>query len=48
MPESLENLDLFLLNVAKPRKTHSDGIHFQGLRYMNASLAALVGETVII
>jgi putative transposase len=48
MPESLESLDLLLLNVAKPRKVHSDGIHFQGLRYINTNLAAYVGETVVI
>ncbi|WP_459503844.1 transposase [Bacillus sp. C1] len=48
MPESLESLDLLLLNVAKPRKVHSDGIHFQGLRYIDTNLAAYVGETVII
>lgn len=48
MPDSLESLDLLLLNVAKPRKVHSDGIHFQGLRYINTNLAAYVGETVII
>ncbi|CAM4413705.1 Tn552 transposase [Paenibacillus alkaliterrae] len=48
MPESLESLDLLLLNVAKPRKVNSDGIHFQGLRYIDTNLAAYVGETVII
>lgn len=48
MPESLESLDLLLLNVAKPRKVHSDGIHFQGLRYIDTNLAAYVGETVVI
>lgn len=48
MPESLESLDLLLLNVAKPRKVHSDGIHFQGLRYINTNLAAYVGESVVI
>ena len=48
MPESLETLDLLLLNVAKPRKVHSDGIHFQGMRYIDTNLAAYVGETVII
>ncbi len=48
MPESLESLDLLLLNVAKPRKVHSDGIHFQGLRYIDTNLAAYVGETVLI
>ncbi|WP_249871616.1 Mu transposase C-terminal domain-containing protein [Oceanobacillus saliphilus] len=48
MPASLESLDLLLLNVAKPRKVHSDGIHFQGLRYIDTNLAAYIGETVII
>lgn len=48
LPESLENLDLLLLNVAKPRKIHADGIHFQGLRYMDTNLAAYVGESVVI
>lgn len=48
MPDSLESLDLLLLNVAKPRKVHSDGIHFQGLRYIDPNLAAYIGETVII
>ncbi|MCH5584889.1 Mu transposase C-terminal domain-containing protein [Shimazuella sp. AN120528] len=48
MPESLEDLDLLLLNVAKARKVHADGIYFQGLRYIDTNLAAYVGETVII
>ncbi|MBZ5752187.1 Mu transposase C-terminal domain-containing protein [Metabacillus sp. DBTR6] len=48
MPDSLESLDLLLLNVAKPRKVHSDGIHFQGLIYIDTNLAAYVGETVVI
>lgn len=48
MPNSIEDLDLLLLNVAKARKVHSDGIHFQGMRYMNTNLAAYVGESVII
>ncbi|MES9739128.1 Mu transposase C-terminal domain-containing protein [Peribacillus frigoritolerans] len=48
MPESLESLDLLLLHVAKARKVHSDGIHFQGLRYIDTTLAAYVGETVVI
>ncbi|MEU8359764.1 hypothetical protein AB0C27_27470 [Nonomuraea sp. NPDC048882] len=33
MPGSLEQLDLLLLTVAKPRKIHTDGIHFLSLRY---------------
>lgn len=48
MPESLESLDLLLLHVAKPRKVHSDGIHFQGLRFIDITLAAYVGGTVVI
>ncbi|MEU1881350.1 Mu transposase C-terminal domain-containing protein [Streptosporangium sp. NPDC020072] len=48
MPESLEQLDLLLLTVAKPRKVHPDGIHAFGLRYLDPTLAAFVGESVII
>ena len=48
MPDSLEQLDLLLLTVAKPRKIHPDGIDFQGLRYLDPVLAAYVGDTVII
>jgi putative transposase len=48
LPESLEQLDLLLLTVAKPRTIHPDGIHFQSLRYLDPTLAAYVGESVII
>ena len=48
MPDSLEQLDLLLLTVAKPRKIHPDGIHFQGLRYLDPVLAAYVGDGVTI
>jgi putative transposase len=48
MPDSLQQLDLLLLTVAKPRKIHPDGVHFQGLRYLNPVLAACVGEPVTI
>jgi putative transposase len=48
LPESLEQLDLLLLTVAKPRKIHPDGIRFQGLRYLDPVLAAYVGESVVI
>jgi putative transposase len=48
MPESLEQLDLLLLTVAKGRRVQQDGIRFQGLRYMDATLAPYVGETVLI
>jgi putative transposase len=46
MPDSLERLDLLLLTVARARKVHSDGIRFQGFRYVDATLAAWVGESV--
>jgi putative transposase len=48
LPESLERLDLLLLTVAKSRKVRQDGIHFQGLCYLDPTLAAYVGEQVII
>jgi putative transposase len=48
MPDSLEQLDLLLLTVARPRKIHPDGIHFQGLRYLDPVLAAYVGDDVVI
>ena len=48
MPDSLEQLDLLLLTVARPRKIHPDGVHFQGLRYLDPVLAAYVGEQVTI
>jgi hypothetical protein len=34
--------------VAKPRTVHRDGIHFEGLRYFDPTLAAYVGEPVLI
>lgn len=48
MPDSLEQLDLLLLTVAQPRKVHPDGVHFQGLRYLDPVLSAYVGEQVVI
>lgn len=48
MPESLEDLDLLLLTVPKPRTVHRDGIRFQGVRYVELTLAAYVGEPVIV
>jgi len=48
LSESLEQLDLLLLTVAKSRQVRPDGIHFQGLRYLDLTLAAYVGESVII
>jgi putative transposase len=48
MPNSLEDLDLLLITVAKARSVHRDGIHFQGIRYLDPTLAAYVGEPVTI
>src|SRR5882672_2464574 len=48
LPASLEQLDLLLLTVPKSRKVRQDGIHFQGFRYLDLTLAAYVGEQVII
>ena len=48
LPESLEQLDLLLLTVAKTRKVHQDGIRFQGFRYIDVTLAAYVGQDVVL
>jgi DNA transposition AAA+ family ATPase len=48
MPDSLEQLDLLLLTIAKPRVVQRDGIRFQGVRYLDLTLAAYVGEPVTI
>jgi putative transposase len=48
MPESLEQLDLLLMQEVRARKVRRDGIHFQGLRYLSLILAAYVGEDVTI
>lgn len=47
-PDSLEQLDLLLVMVAKARIVHRDGIRFQGLRFLDPTLAAYVGEPVTI
>ncbi len=46
MPDSLEQLDLLLIHVVRTRQVRVDGIYFQSLRYLSATLAAYVGETV--
>jgi putative transposase len=46
MPDSLEQLDLLLMQEVRARKVRRDGIHFQGLRYLSLTLAAYVGEDV--
>ena len=48
LPESLEQLDVLLLTVARSRKVHRDGIHFQNFLYTEPTLAAYVGEEVTI
>ncbi len=48
MPESLEQLDLLLIQEVRSRKVRRDGIHFQSLRYLSLTLAAYVGEEVTI
>jgi len=48
MPDSLEQLDLLLLTVATPRKVRRDGIWFLGRRYLDTTLAAYIGEAVIV
>jgi putative transposase len=48
MPESLEQLDLLLLTVAKTRRVQQDGIRFQGYRYLDPTLAGYVKEDVSI
>lgn len=48
MPESAESLDVLLLTVTKARQVRQDGIHFQGMRYLDLTLAAYIGEAVTI
>lgn len=48
LPETLDQLDLLLLTVRTPRQVRRDGIYFKGLRYIDLTLAAYVGETVTI
>jgi len=48
LPESLEELDLLLVQHAKPRIVQRDGIRFEGLRYASPTLAGFVGEAVTV
>ena len=48
LPNSLEQLDLLLLTVAKPRVVRRDGIFFQNFRYIDTTLAGYIGESVVI
>ncbi len=46
--ESVEQLDLLLLTVSKERRVQQDGVAFEGYRYIHSTLAAYVGEQVVI
>lgn len=48
VPDSLAQLDLLLLTVSKERRVQQDGITFEGHRYVHTTLAAYVGESVLI
>jgi putative transposase len=48
MPPSLEQLDLLLLTVPRSRRVLRDGIRFSGLRYIDLTLSAYVGEEVVV
>jgi len=48
LPETVEQLDLLLLTVARTRRVQRDGIHFAGLRFIDPTLAAYVGDDVVI
>lgn len=48
IPDSLEQLDGLLLRVARSRQVHRDGVRLHGLRYIDPSLAAYVGEAVTV
>lgn len=46
MPDSLEQLDMLLVHVPRPRKVLRDSIRLMGRRYVEPTLAAFVGEQV--
>jgi putative transposase len=48
LPRMPETLDLLLLTVPTARKVHPDGTRFQGLRYIDTTLAAYIGESVML
>jgi putative transposase len=48
MPLSLEQLDLLLIMSATTRRVQRDGIRLHNLRYMATTLAAFIGEEVVI
>lgn len=48
LPESIEQLDLLLLTLAKTRRVRRDGIRFSGFRYFDVALTGHIGEDVTI
>ena len=48
MPDSLEQLDLLLMEEVRARKVQPDGFRFKNIRYLSTTLAAYVGELVTI
>src|SRR5699024_1667646 len=48
LPESIDELKLLLLSVAKHRIVRREGVHFQGLRYVSPLLAVYVKVPVVI
>ena len=48
LPTYWDALDGLLMTISKPRKVQRDGIQFRGFRYLSATLAAYVGESVTI
>ncbi len=48
VPESLAQLDLLLLTIRKERRVQQEGISFEGYWYIHTTLAAYVGEPVVI
>lgn len=46
--DSLEELDLLLITEPEIRKVLRDGVHFQGLRYIDPILAEYVGERILL
>lgn len=48
IPDSLEQLDLLLMTLAKTRRVRRDGIRFSGFRYFDVALSGYIGEEVSI
>ncbi len=48
LPEDVTQFDSLLVSVAKLRRVHADGMHFQGARYVHPVLMEHIGEMVAI